>query len=1615
MDMGAMRGASSATGKCHTFDAKADGYIKGEAVNAVYLKRLDDAIRDGDPIRAVIRGSATNSDGWTPGIASPSSEAQAAAIRTAYANAGIVDFNETGYLECHGTGTPAGDPIEVGGAASVFSPTRSSGSPLVIGSVKSNIGHSEPAAGISGLIKAVLAVENGTIPGNPTFIDPNPKIDFEKLRVKATKPTIKWPLGYSFRRASVNSFGYGGSNAHVVVDEVANLVAPSKLRHVSSFARDDDVDDYFDLGEDEPAAVSLRPKVIVASANDEDSVKAQIDALARHLVNPAVKIKLGDLAYTLSERRTRHYRRGFAITSKAADIAKENFVFGKKKTDAPVVGFIFTGQGAQWPQMGKDLIASFPTARRVLERLDKALQLLPVPPKWSLLSELAEPRSPEHLRLPEFSQPLVTALQLATLAVLENWGVKAQMVVGHSSGEIAAATAAGLLSEEDAIKVAYLRGLAAKNQTTSSKTAAVGMLAVGVGAETAQQYVDAEDPVEVACYNSPSSVTLSGTVSALEKARDRLQKDGHFARLLQVNLAYHSTHMAEIGEHYETLLLESIGWKTQTPTKDAPALFSSVTGRLLDIPVDASYWKTNMVSPVRFSQAATALLSGKTGADFLIEIGPSNALAGPTSQIKKSLPGQGVDITYTSTAKRGPATLLSLYDAAGRLFIAGGPIDLARVNKEEGERPSVIVDLPNYSWNHSKKYWQESEASKDWRFRKFVHHDLLGTKVLSSPWQSPTWKKTLRLEDVPWLKDHKMGPEIIFPGAGYVAMAVEAVYQATFATTWDGKVPDKYCFRLRDLKFPRALVLEDKAEQRINLVLTPLPRSSKSWFEYKVSSLTEQGTWVENSTGFIRIETEFAHAVAPADALRPLQFPTPGRLWYKAMQDAGYNFGKDFQKHLEVESTVGQLANRSVVSLEPPPSRWKQSHYPIHPANMDGAFQSVAPSLWHGDRSSIDAVLVPAVVDSITIYPQRQDGNTRGISVATSEYLGVGRKESKKNYSSSCRVFSPADGSVLFELEGLRYHQLQTRGDVYTTHPYARIEWKADITFLDQHQLQRVIGNSENKPQAIIDLVAHKTPSLKVAEINLDGADESVLWFAEEGGPAPTRAAYTAYHFFTNNPTALINLQDKHAGHANATFTLADLTWPAFSSPERDFDLVIVKANNKHQSGQLDVVTRHVADLLSSRGYALFVDVKTPSGDASLESQFKTLGLDGIRRLGPEHDSYLAQRSNPLALANGTVAHESIHVVNLAPEGPAAAAAHAALEERGWNFTNHPDLSVDTLPSHSHVVLLNELDASVLDTTRPEQWQVLQALIQNQNNLLWVTQGGQLQVTNPTSAAAQGFLRVIRAEEPLLRLLTLDVASSSGATTHAAIDAALRLLVGDPKDPKSTQHECEYVERDGVIHVSRILPDEGLNRAKIEDSTSGGGGRRPRPVSLHDSKHTIRLRAEQLGNIDSLHYGDVSAGEVPLPPNTVEVELYAAGLNFKDVAVTMGIVPENEHLLGLEGAGVVRRVAPDVTRFKVGQRAVVFEKGTFANRIIATTERTFALPENMTFEEASTLPAVYLTSIYALFHLGGLDRGKGKKKVLIHSASGGVGIASIQLAKYAGAEVPTQFSCIAVT
>lgn len=579
---------------------------------------------------------------------------------------------------------------------------------------------------------------------------------------------IPWPdVAGKVRRASVNSFGYGGANAHAIIEQARPV---DTAHHVASLVSADEVLSFDHDGDDSSSLKSDlgSPHVLLLSANDASSLKANIEALCKHLANPRVKVSLPDLAYTLSERRSRLWHRAFVVTS-TTEMNASDFFIGKKGLQQPRVGFVFTGQGAQWPQMGKGLVRLFPRAREILRRLDEALQGVPNPPSWSLERELTEPRSADHVRQPEFSQPLVTAMQLCLLDVLESWGIRPSSVVGHSSGEIAAAYSAGLLDRAAAIKCAFYRGRAAVNCRNDADRD-VGMLAVGLGTDAVAPFLSAyEGRAWIACFNSPSSLTISGRTDALDVLAQEIKAAGHFARRVQVDLAYHSELMGIIGEEYESLLNQDgvFDASSQPPSSPFASMFSSVTSAKLTeaTPTNSLYWKTNMVSPVRFEQAVQAMLSQPDGQspEVLIEVGPSGALAGPVSQILKSLPS-GSDISYAASWARDSEALKALYGVAGRMSVLGAAVNFTDVNGYSGQTVRTITDLPNYSWNHSIKYWHESAASKDWRFRQFITHDLIGSKIFGTSWHNPTWRKHVSASCPKIIRPTFAGPQNWYTG-----------------------------------------------------------------------------------------------------------------------------------------------------------------------------------------------------------------------------------------------------------------------------------------------------------------------------------------------------------------------------------------------------------------------------------------------------------------------------------------------------------------------------------------------------------------------------------------------------------------------------------------------------------------------------------------------------------------------------------------------------------------------------------------------------------------------------------------------------------------------------------
>ncbi|UKZ81662.1 Type I Iterative PKS [Trichoderma virens FT-333] len=651
------QGFLSPDGKCKSFDASGDGYGRGEGVAAIVLKRVDDAIVALDPLRAIIRATGSNQDGHTKSLTLPSADAQEALIRDVYRLAKL-DFAQTSYVEAHGTGTQAGDTTETLALSRTIAKGRSSKNKLIVGSVKANIGHLEAASGLAGVIKSVLMLERGVIPPNIHFHNPNPMIDFANWNIQIPNHLMQWP-NQGTRRISINSFGYGGTNAHAIVDDAYSYLGNRGLRGLHYVKT---LELYSDDGEKEEEEVEEEynsqpntPRIFVLTAQDRAGLSRMKKSLASWLRTKIDELgddlnkenHLADLAYTLSDKRSRLQWKTFALASSLDELADalESSDSGRieaMSSSVPRLGFVFTGQGAQWATMGMALMA-YPEFSASIEAADLFLRKK-LNCSWSPRTELFRGRGTSRLGLALYSQTLCTVLQIALVDLLRKWAIIPDAVVGHSSGEIAAAYCAGYLSREDAWQIAYCRGVACSNMKVAAPDLDGAMMAVGASPDACSDFIKriCPDKVNIACINSPSSVTLSGDATAIATLQEALQEENIFARKLLVDTAYHSKHMQLVAQEY----LEAIAdiqprADTTTASNAGCKMYSSVTESEVTFKdLGPDYWVRNLVSPVRFATAIQNLMRPDAGVhsnsgdavDVLVEIGPHAALQGPATQ-----------------------------------------------------------------------------------------------------------------------------------------------------------------------------------------------------------------------------------------------------------------------------------------------------------------------------------------------------------------------------------------------------------------------------------------------------------------------------------------------------------------------------------------------------------------------------------------------------------------------------------------------------------------------------------------------------------------------------------------------------------------------------------------------------------------------------------------------------------------------------------------------------------------------------------------------------------------------------------------------------------------------
>ncbi|MBT1704051.1 type I polyketide synthase [Chryseosolibacter indicus] len=887
-------GGLSVKGRCSTFDVDADGFVRGEGGGVLLLKKLSDAERDGDKIFAVIKSTAVNNNGFNDTLPATSTEGQISLLEKAYEAAGIRP-DEVHYMEAHGTGTKLGDPNEARAIGEFFKRGREE-SRLRIGSVKTNLGHTEATAGIAGLIKVVLAMQHKMLPPNLNFNSPNPNIDFDDLKLEVQKDLTSWPVkpGETLK-AGVNSFGWGGTNAHAVLEEYV-----AKLNTQGAAAERSTALYSLPLTAKSPQALLDYAKAYAAllEGSDEETFKNICIATA----------------FCKAEF---DHRILFSGTSREEVLQEiKNFVQDNVEAlpymplkDSDKVVFVFPGQGAQWLGMGRDLFPKEPVFKKAIEELDDAFKPFT---DWSLLEQLNA--TPEKSRLSEIDviQPSICAMQIALAKLWLSWGIKPHAVVGHSMGEVAAAYISGAISLNDAARIICTRSRLMKTVSGKGGAMAVTELSHEDALKVVAGYAG---KLSVAVNNSPKSTVLAGDKASIDEVMAQLESKGLFCRLVKVDVASHSPQMDPLKEDLRKAL------QSVRPQQSTVPFFSTVFNKVMEgTSLDADYWVNNLRGTVQFASVIQQLIEDQHV--VFIEANPHPVLVNAVNECAAHSRAKVITVASTAREKDEQKEMLkNLND----LFNKGYSINWEHFYSTN-KVPQVA--LPHYPFQRER--YEIEDYSKELELNKetAATYPLLGSKInLANIQNIYFWQSIISVSKFPYLKDHLINNKIELPTACYLEMVFEAMNEIFKDTT----------VRIEQMNFSRQLVFAENEVIDVQLKLQLCDDKGGQFYIYK----REGDSWVELSNGSVVLSEEKINIQVAFDEIE-YQAPsyTDGSNYYNLLRSIGFDYGKHFHAVTGVDKITNQSSNQILFSIKPD-AAVKQSagKYIIHPALISSFMQ----------------------------------------------------------------------------------------------------------------------------------------------------------------------------------------------------------------------------------------------------------------------------------------------------------------------------------------------------------------------------------------------------------------------------------------------------------------------------------------------------------------------------------------------------------------------------------------------------------------------------------------------------------------------------------------------------
>lgn len=1722
-------GMLATDGRCKTFDAAADGFVRGEGCGMVVLKRLSDAVADGDRILAVIRGSAVNQDGPSSGLTAPNGPSQEAVIQEALTNGGVAP-EQVSYIEAHGTGTSLGDPIEVQALARALRGGKLAQQELIIGSVKTNVGHLEASAGIAGLMKLVLMLQHREIPAHLHLQRPNPFINWQKLPMVIPTQLTAWEGVHGKLVGGVSSFGFSGTNAHVVLEEAPQAGVPTDAPEIE------------------------RPlHILTLSARDDAALRALANRYEAHIAAQPVGF-LADIAYTANTGRAQLANR-LALVAGTAEQAREKLIrFAKgdsgeiiggrvEQTDKPKIVFLFTGQGSQYAQMGRGLYETQPVFRAALDQCAEVLSAYLDQPLLSVLFPEAGVASP--LDDTTYTQPALFALEYALATLWQSWGIEPGIVMGHSVGEYVAACISGVFSLEDGLKL-----IAARGRLMGRLPAGGAMAAVFADEKRVRAAIAPYKDVSLGAINGPDNIVISGAAEHVQAVMDGLKAEGIKSKRLVVSHAFHSPLMDTILDEFERV---AGAVKFSTPRIK---LMSNLTGKVVGADVtQPSYWRQHVREAVQFDQSIRAI--HEQGYDLYLEIGPGATLLGMGQRCIEGEERPGIWLPSLRSGKDDWAQIL---DTLGKLYIAGVNPDWRGFDQPYTRHK---LTLPTYPFQRSRYWMAQGKPQHLHISAEKIIHPLLGYR-LRSAMKSSQFEAQFSVDSFIFLNDHRIYGTALLPATGYIELATAAA-KAVFGAGQHS---------LQDFVIHDAFIVGDD-EIRIAQLIVTAEADGRAAFQYFSQGENDED-WKLHASGTLAAgQAEGGEGILLDEVQARCTEVISAETHYQRLRENGLDFGGSLHGVTQIWRRDGEAFGE----IRLPESILDEAdRYHIHPALLDACVQVMAWAF-----PATNDVYLPLSIHEFRLY--QQPGNQVWSHVQISDH-GSGKGEVLRG---DIRLVDD-HGNLIAEIHGLslkranrnvlqqfsqkRYddwlYEIAWRPQLLASHAAevipqpsmlaARVEplvaelaEKHDLKSLLQGLLPELeILSLEYVLQALDQLgwkpkVGEKFTSTVLASrlkivpqhqrlfgrllemlaeegiLQLAGAEWQVaevrrvgstklhwealleeyprydaeLTLAQRCGEALSDAltgkadplqllfwdgGATAGRMYSKSPAAQVYsglfgqvvkaavsdlrpeqtlrvleigggtggttthvLPQLPADHTEYTFTDIGTLFVAnaqekFSSypfvryqelnieqnpagqglAGQQFDL-IVAANVIHATADLRQTLSHVRQLLAPHGTLImlevthkerwvdltfgltdgwwrFTDSDTRPDYVLLDESgwFKVLAECGFTEVSaaPNNQSEFAEQAVIIARGPAEIVIEEGEGdwLILADQGRVGEALSEQLQARGGRTQlvfPGDSYNVAQNAEWRGVVYLWPLDVNIPDDEFTEHLDKAQSFVtgnalnlakalasaQTQGRLFMITRGAVStngsEALNLSHSPLWGFGRSLALEHPELRCTRIDLDKHDDA---GSIDLLVEEILADhPED--------QIAIRSGERQVARLISAEGEATSNLREEP-------------------WQLEITQRGTLDNLRYRTVQR----LQPGQGEVEIrvYATGLNFKDVMNTLGMYPGDPGPLGGECAGVITALGEGVEGLRIGDAVISLAGNCFASHTIAAAALTVLKPAQMTFEEAAGFVIPFVTAYYTLHHLGNMQPGD---KVLIHAAAGGVGMAAVQLAKRAGAEI----------